>query len=235
MSFNELPIEVIRKIFDELFHINEAYRWETPRLRYLKWMTVCKLWQALMTDLLYRSVQLENLAQLHQLSDAIKTQKRRARCIETFHLRDITRSKTDIAVFTRIPFVNLRSLGLADVLVHKLSPRFHMSAATVTTLTLKDVTFASNEILRRFMKLFTKLTDLVVEGIHMDDATVVSILDVVGRKLERISIKTHVRDLHSILDLIPQIKHLDIDIQSRSVWDLFPAFSLPQKCESFRI
>lgn len=53
VSMQQMPVEVLRKIFDELFHISEAYRWDTPRLRYLEWMTVCKLWHSLMLELLY--------------------------------------------------------------------------------------------------------------------------------------------------------------------------------------
>lgn len=235
MSIQQLPAEVLRQIFDELFHINEAYRWVTPRLRYLEWMTVCKSWHSLMVELLYRSVQLEDLEQLNLFSSAIKSRPRLARRVETFHLRDFTRSRVASAAFTRIPFTSLRSVKLINVHIQKVAPRFFESASTVTHLELTDVNFATGDSLSRFIKCFKRVKELSIKGVYVDDATVQAILRVIGSKLETITIEGSVWNIHDMLVLLPNVKRLDLDISRTVGWTLLSPDAIPQGCEEIRL
>ncbi|KAK9899002.1 hypothetical protein P389DRAFT_42266 [Cystobasidium minutum MCA 4210] len=237
VSINDrLPVEVLRKVFDELFYLNEGDLWEPPRTRYKPWMTVCKLWHDILKETLYRSIQIDNVKHLHKFYHAIKQNRRRARYIQSFQIQDEVRRKSNTTNFTRIPFVNLRYLGLTNVLVQKTAPCFAASASTITTLNLKDVTFASDRSLRRFMKSFTSLKSLHVEGFAMDDSTITKILQIVGRNLERFSVNvSYTQDMMAILALMPQIKHLNLYVSRRSSWHRFAVEEMPPHCESFSV
>lgn len=235
MSIQQLPVELLRKILDELFLINEAYRWETPRLSYLRWMTVCKLWHALMLELLYRSVQLEDLEQLRLFSSSIRIHRHRARAMETFKLRDLKRSRKNSAAFTRIPFAHLTNLELVDIHFQKIAPRFAISAATVTKLVCNDVTFVSNDSLKRFMKGFTGLRDLSIEGIQMEEEYICNMLLLVGSKLESFTIISSVSNLDSIFALIPNVKRLKLVVPTKGAWMMLSPYILPQSCEDLHL
>lgn len=235
VPLQQLPIEVLRKIFDELFYINEAYRWTTPRLRYIEWMTVCKLWHPLMTELLYRSVQLEDLGRLRLFSAAIKEQKRRALSIESFQFRDSIPNRMSSAAFTRIPFAHLRSMKLVNVHIHKIALRFSVSALTVTSLECRNVSFACKESLKRFIKCFTNLRTLNLEGVGADQANFCEMLRIVGSKLDHFSLLANVQDLEAIFALIPNVKRLNIRIHSKPAWTLLSPYSIPQACREISL
>lgn len=233
---DRLPVEILRQILDILYEIDPGPNaWLPERVRHLSWMLVCKHWQVLAEELLYRHVALEDPEHLLAFNRAVRKQPRRAAFIRSFELKNPYRLRKSSNTFLYIPFVHLRKLRLYDVHIKSSVPRFALTASTVSSVNLKNVTFASNELLRHTMGQFTHLEALEIEGDTWIRQDIISMLEVVGRSLKRFLTTKYERDMETILSLTPNVTSLVIEVNEQTAWGGTLVQAIPPQCEELHI